>query len=263
MTTPTSHNHYDEKLAGVYDRMYPLEFDTGPAVDLLAELTPPRGRILELGVGTGRIALPLAQRGYQVLGLDASEAMLSQLKKADPEGTVEGVLGDFTQTHTGREFDLVSVMINTFFFAVTQEQQLSALRLVREQLAPGGRFLLEAFDPASYHNLQGQEVSFRQLDPGSFMLNTVMVERSLQLLLATHTVVDGGGAPQTTQHVIRYAFPSELDLLARLSGMRLVHRWEDWSKQPYTARSTRHVSVYARDDDPVLSGDGGDGSCDA
>lgn len=256
MTTPTSHNHYSEKLAGVYDHMYPVELDTGPAVDLLAELTPEGGRILELGVGTGRLARPLAERGFRVHGVDASEAMLAELKKLDPEGTVEASLGDFTETGTGREYDLVFVMINTFFFAVTPEQQLSALRLVREQLAPGGRFLLEAFDPALYHNLQGQEVSFKQLESGSFMLNTVTVERSLQLLLATHTIVDGG-APQTTQHIIRYAFPAELDLLARLSGLRPVSRWEDWAKQPYTARSARHVSVYARDDDPVFAGEDG------
>lgn len=235
--------HYDEKLASVYDQMYPIEFDTNLAVEFLAGLTPPQGRILELGVGTGRIALPLAERGYEVHGIDGSEAMLAKLKERDAKGAVTTRLGDFTETGTGESYDLVTLLLNTFFVAVTKEQQLGCLRLAREQLAPGGRFVLEAFDPAPYHGLQKPDFSMRYLNEGAIMLDTLAVDRSRQLMIGTHTIVDGG-PPETKQHVLRYAFPFEIDLLAELAGLRLVERYESWTRQPYTAASLRHVSVY-------------------
>ncbi|MGK5630043.1 class I SAM-dependent methyltransferase [Streptomyces sp. URMC 123] len=235
--------HYDEKLASVYDQMYPIEFDTAQAVEFIASLAPANGRVLEVGVGTGRIAVPLAERGFQVHGIDGSEAMLAKLKERDEQGLVTTQQGDFTEVGTGLTFDVVTLVLNTFFVAVTKEQQLGCLRLVREQLAPGGRFVLEAFDPAPYHCLEKPELSMRHLDEGAIMLDTLAVDRSQQLMLGTHTIIDGG-RPETRQHVLRYAFPFEIDLLAELAGLRLVDRWEDWTKQPYTARSLRHVSVY-------------------
>lgn len=237
---------YDQKLASVYDRMYPIDHDTALAVDFIAELAPPGGRILEVGVGTGRIAVPLAERGFQVHGIDGSEAMLAELRKRDPHGAVTTVLGDFTEEGTGLTFDVVTLVLNTFFVAVTKEQQLSCLRLVREQLVPGGRFVLEAFDPAPYHTLDKPDFSMRHLDEGAVMLDTLTVDRSQQLMLGTHTIIDGG-PPQTREHVLRYAFPFEIDLLAELSGLRFVDRWEDWTGSTYTASSLRHVSVYERD----------------
>lgn len=236
--------HYDEKLASVYDQMYPIEFDTTLAVEFLAGLAPPGGRILELGVGTGRIAVPLAERGFEVHGIDASEAMLAKLGERDAKGAVTTLLGDFTETDTGETFDLVTLVLNTFFVAATREQQLGCLRRARAQLAPGGRFVLEAFDPAPYVALQKPEFSMRHLDEGAIMLDTLAVDRSRQLMVGTHTIVDGG-PPQTRQHVLRYAFPFEIDLLAELSGLRLAERHDGWTRQPYTASSLRHVSVYA------------------
>jgi SAM-dependent methyltransferase len=237
--------HYDEKLASVYDQMYPIAFDTEQAVALIAELAPEGARILEVGVGTGRIALPLAERGYHVHGIDGSDAMLAKLKERDPEGRVTTTVGDFTETGTGLEFDVVTLLLNTFFVALTKEAQLSCLRLVREQLAPEGRFVLEAFDPAPYHGMQKPDFSMRILSENSVMLDTLTVDRSRQLMVGTHTIVDGG-PPETKQHVLRYAFPSEIDLLAELAGLRLVDRWEGWTKQPYGPSSLRHISVYER-----------------
>ncbi|MFC9127679.1 class I SAM-dependent methyltransferase [Streptomyces sp. NPDC057099] len=242
--------HYDEKLASVYDQMYPIEFDTSLAVDLIASLAPAGGRVLELGVGNGRIALPLAARGFQVHGIDGSEAMLAVLRERDEKGEVTAIEGDFTETGTGHTFDVVTVVLNTFFVATTREQQISCLRMVREQLLADGKFVLEAFDPTPYHGMEKPEFSMRHLDDGAVMLDTLQVDRSHQLMYATHTIIDGG-RPETKHHVLRYAFPFELDLLAELAGLRLVDRWEDWERNPYTARSFRHVSVYERADAPA------------
>ncbi|RST05332.1 class I SAM-dependent methyltransferase [Streptomyces sp. WAC05374] len=238
---------YDRKLASVYDRMYPIDHDTALAVDFIAGLAPAGGRILEVGIGTGRIAVPLAERGFRVHGIDGSEAMLAELRKRDPHGAVTTVLGDFTEEGTGLTFDVVTLVLNTFFVAVTKEQQLGCLRRVREQLAQGGRFVLEAFDPAPYHCMDKPDFSMRHLDEGAIMLDTLTVDRSQQLMLGTHTIIDGG-PPETREHVLRYAFPFEIDLLAELSGLRLTDRFEDWTGTPYTASSLRHVSVYERDD---------------
>ncbi|MCX4692052.1 bifunctional 2-polyprenyl-6-hydroxyphenol methylase/3-demethylubiquinol 3-O-methyltransferase UbiG [Streptomyces sp. NBC_01408] len=237
---------YDQKLASVYDRMYPIDHDTDQAVEFVAGLTPAGGTILELGVGNGRVALPLAERGFGVHGIDGSEAMLAELRKRDALGAVTTQFGDFTEEGSGRVFDTVTLVLNTFFVAITKEQQLGCLRLVREQLAPGGRFVLEAFDPAPYHHVEKPDFSMRHLDEGAVMLDTLTVDRSQQLMLSTHTIIDGG-VPQTREHLLRYAFPFEIDLLAELSGLRLVERAEDWAGTPYTAGSLRHVSVYERD----------------
>ncbi|HWM38618.1 MAG TPA: class I SAM-dependent methyltransferase [Streptomyces sp.] len=247
------HAHYDEKLAAVYDQMYPVEADTKQAVDLIAEMVPAGGRVLELGVGTGRVAIPLAERGFEVHGIDGSEAMLAQLKERDSKGEVSTLTGDFTEQGTGLRFDVITVLMNTFFSAITQEQQLGCMRNVREQLKPGGRFMLEVFDPAIYHTMEKQELSMQQLGDNGVMMNTLVVDRSQQMMLGTHTIIDGG-PPETKRHLLRYAFPFELDLLAKIAGLRLVERWEDWTKQPYTFRSTRHISVYEAED--AAEGDG-------
>lgn len=238
------HALYGDRLAAVYDQMYPhIEIDTEAALGLLTELCPAPARVLEFGVGTGRIALPLAERGYEVHGIDGSPAMLAKLKEKDPDGRVSAELGDFTTLGTGREFDLIVVVLNTFFSAVTKEQQLGCLQKVREQLAPGGRFVVEVFEPTPFHSMEKPTMAVRHLGRNAIMLDTVSVDRSMQLMVGAHTILDGG-VPETIQHVMRYAFPNELDLLAEARGLRLEQRWGDFSKQPFTAASHRHVSVY-------------------
>ncbi|MGX4692306.1 class I SAM-dependent methyltransferase [Streptomyces sp. JNUCC 63] len=239
--------HYNEKMASVYEQMYPIGFDTDAAVEYLSGMLKPEAKVLELGIGTGRIALPMAERGFRLHGVDGSEAMLAKLAERDTEGVVTAVLGDFTQPDLdmGGDFDLVTLVLNTFFVAVSREAQLNCLRNVRDQLAEGGRFVLEAFDPSPYHVMTKPDFSMRYLNETAVMLDTMMVDRSQQLMVATHTIVDGG-PPETTQHVLRYAFPLEIDLLAEMAGLKFVERWGGWHQQPYTAISPRHVSVYER-----------------
>lgn len=240
------HAPYEDRLAAVYDLMYPqIEIDTAATLNLVERLRPAPARVLELGVGTGRIAIPLAQRGYEVHGIDGSTPMLEQLGRKDPEGRVSTQLADFTSTITDREYDLILIVLNTFFSAVTREQQISCLRGVHKQLAPGGRFVIEVFEPAPFHGLTQSTTSVRHLGTNAVMLDVVSVDRSHQLMVGVHTILDGG-VPESVQHIIRYVFPSELDLLAELCGLSLVNRWGDFTGQPFTATSHRHVSVYAK-----------------
>lgn len=238
------HAQYTEKMASVYDHMYP-DFDTALAVELVAELCPPGGKVLDLGVGTGKLALPLADRGFEVHGIEASEPMLAKLKEKDPDGRVHAVHGDFTTDRTGHRFDVITLLVNTFFMAISQEQQLGLLTNAREQLADGGKLMLEAFDPGPFVNMQKPEFSVRYLGESAVMLDTLMVDRAQQLMVGVHTIMDGG-PPSTTQHILRYAFPAEIDLLAQLAGLKLVSRWGTWTKEPYTVLSARHVSIYER-----------------
>ena len=238
------HAQFGEKLASVYDNMYPyIEIDTQHTVELFKQLCPPPARVLELGVGTGRVALPLAELGYRVHGIDGSPAMLDRLRARDPDGRVTTQLGDFTATTTGERYDLVVVLLNTFFSAVTKDQQLSCLRHVREQLAPSGRFVVEVFDPTPFHSQTQPSFSVRHLGDQGVMLDMLTVDRAQQLMVGVHTILDGG-KPETVQHVLRYAFPFELDLLAAACGLHLEHRWAGFTREPFTAASHRHVSVY-------------------
>ncbi|MFD5315749.1 class I SAM-dependent methyltransferase [Streptomyces sp. NPDC127098] len=238
-----AHAHYDEKLASVYDQMYPIQADTDQAVAYLTRLLPAGGSLLELGVGNGRIALPLAERGYRVHGIDDSEAMLARLRDLDPHRRVTSHLGDFTETGTGERFDVVTLLMNTFFAAVTKEQQVSCLRRAAEQLAPGGKLVIQAFDPAPYHAMSRPEVSVRHLSDTSIMLDTLVIDRAQQVMVGVHTILDGG-PPQTRRHVLRYAFPLEIDVLAELAGLRLADRLGSWTGAPYNSSSPGHVSVY-------------------
>ncbi|MFC9219974.1 class I SAM-dependent methyltransferase [Streptomyces hygroscopicus] len=240
-------------LADVYDLMYPAASpDIADAVDFIAKITPEPGRVLELGVGNGRIAIPLAERGLTVHGIDGSEQMLAKLADRDPEGKVRATAGDFTATTTGEVYDTVFIALNTFFAPTSADQQVECMRRMAEQLAEGGRVVIEAFDPLPFHQQEGEKTSTRYLSPQSVMIDSTHVMRDRQLILVIHTTVDGS-VPQPTQELIRYAWPSEIDLMARLAGLRLVDRFGGWNDEPYGPHSPRHVSVY----EAVRSGENG------
>ncbi|MET7934805.1 class I SAM-dependent methyltransferase [Streptomyces sp. NPDC005322] len=233
-----------DALADVYDLMYPAASpDIADTVDFIAKLTPESGRVLELGVGNGRIAIPLAERGLRVHGIDGSEQMLSKLAERDPEGKVGITTGDFTATTTGGVYDTVFIALNTFFAPTSADRQVECMRRMAEQLAEGGRVVIEAFDPLPFHQQEGEKTSTRYLSERSVMIDSTHVMRDRQLILVIHTVVDGG-VPRPAQEIIRYAWPSEIDLMARLAGLRLVERFGGWKGEAYGPHSPRHVSVY-------------------
>ncbi|GAA2539041.1 MULTISPECIES: class I SAM-dependent methyltransferase [Streptomyces] len=237
-------NPYDDLLADVYDLMYPDALSgTAEAVEFVAGLCPPTGSVLEFGVGNGRLAVPLSARGLEVFGIDSSSRMLGDLAERDPDGKVKAVEGDFLTASTGRRHEVVLMALNTFFSLPQQEQQIDCLRRMREHLAPGGRVVLEAFDPSPYHRQEGERTTTRFLGPGTVMLESSHVVPSQQLIILVFALLADG--PTRTAHTaLRYAWPAEIDAMARCAGLRLVERHAGWEREPYGPGSQRHVSVY-------------------
>ncbi len=239
---------YGERIAGVYDA-WQTEI-SGPdsvavPVTLLAELAR-RGRALELGIGTGRIALPLAARGIEVHGIDASEAMLARLRAKPGGERIPVTVGDFTDVSAEGAFSLVYVVFNTFFALLTQDEQVRCFQNVAARLAGDGVFVIEAFvpDPARFH--LGGVVHPSVVEPDRVRLDVTSHDAVQQRVTSQHIEIAEGGI-RLYPVQLRYAWPAELDLMARLAGLRLRHRWSGWRREPFTATSPGHVSVYARE----------------
>jgi SAM-dependent methyltransferase len=237
--------YFGERVAAVYDEHSAGMFDpavVGPAVDRLAELAGD-GAALEFAVGTGRIALPLAERGVRVVGIDSSEAMLDRLREKPGAERVEALAGDMAATRVDGEFSLVYLVFNTIFNLTTQDGQVACFENAAAQLGSGGRFVIEARVPEIQRLPVGQRVLPWRVDPTgmSFYVYDVVSQR----MDGQHfNFVDGRVEPSPIE--LRYAWPAELDLMARLAGMRLEHRWGGWQREPFTALSPAHVSVYVK-----------------
>ena len=233
---------YGERVADIYDEQH--GYLEGSETDLLAELAR-GGRVLELGVGTGRVALPLAARGLEVHGIDASPAMIERLR-AKPGG--EAVIvhaGDFADVGADGTFSLVYVVFNTFFALLSQDEQVRCFRNVAERLADGGVFLVEAFVPNPSIYVGGQAVRAVNITTDVVNLHAARHDLATQTVFGQQIIIDERGV-RLYPIKLRYAWPSELDLMARLAGLRLRERWGGWRREPFTARSEKHVSVYER-----------------
>jgi SAM-dependent methyltransferase len=239
---------YGERIAEAYDDRYrELAFggDLSTTVAFLKELARD-GAALELGIGTGRVALPLSAAGVHVHGIDASQAMVARLgaKPGGPEIPV--TMGDFRDFTIDERFRLVYVVFNTFFGLLTQDDQVSCFQAVARHLTDEGVFAMEAFVPDLTRYERGQRVSATRVE-----LNEVEIEVSQHDALAQrthshHLIVREDGLKLFPVR-IRYAYPSELDLMARLAGMRLRERWADWDRSPIAATSQKHISVWELD----------------
>lgn len=231
-------------MARIYDLLYP----PGPKVEamtaFLAGLCPPGGRVLELGVGTGRIAVPLAARGLRVCGVDLDPEMLAVLRARPGGAAVEAITGDFTADVVGRDFDVVVLAVNTLFAVPTQDGQIAALTRAAEQVAEGGRVVLEHFDPDVLYRRPNPNVTMRTLSDSSVVYFTTSVDFPTQGISASYAVHDADGV-RTAAEAGRYVWPSELDLMARLAGLRLVSRNGGWEGQPAGGAAIL-VSVYSR-----------------
>jgi Methyltransferase domain len=240
-----SEGFFGERVAAVYDELSATMFDpavVGPAVDTLAELAGDGGA-LEFAIGTGRIALPLAQRGVRVAGIDNSEAMLARLRDKPGAEQIDAVLGDMAATRLDGEFSLVYLVFNTVFNLVTQDGQVACFENAAAHMRSGGRFVIEARVPELQRLPLGQTVLPWRAEPGG--ISAYVYDVVTQRLSGQHYhFVDG--RVETTPTEMRYAWPAELDLMARLAGMRLEHRWAGWRREPFTALSPSHVSVYER-----------------
>ena len=231
---------YGDAFADVYDDWYADVTDVEACTDALAELAQ-GGTALELGVGTGRLAIPLAARGVSVTGVDASNAMLERLAAADPARTVMAVRADFGTEIPNGPFDVVFAAYNTFFNLLTEEAQLTCLRLVEARLALTGHLVVEAYVPRPEARERG--VDGRLTDEG-VVLNVAVRDDSTQVVRGQQVELTNDGVKLRPWQV-RYLRPDQLDELAEDAGLMRVARWSEWSGAAFDNSSSRHISVYA------------------
>jgi SAM-dependent methyltransferase len=235
---------YGDCIAEVYDEWFGVPSDTEDTVGFLSDLAGP-GPVLELGIGTGRVALPLVQRGHEVHGVDASEAMVEKLRaKAGGEG-IPVSIGDFAELDIEEEFFLVYVVFNTFFALLSQEDQVRCFSSVGRRVREGGVFVIEAFVPDMTRWDGNQRIETSHVGDDSVVLDAARHDPVEQRVTSNHLVVSQVGVKMYPVR-LRYAWPSELDLMARLAGLRLRERWGGWRREPFTVSSVTHVSVYER-----------------
>ncbi|WP_039797994.1 class I SAM-dependent methyltransferase [Nocardia araoensis] len=237
--------YFGEQVAGTYDESSAAMFDPGvvnPAVNFLARAAE-EGPTLEFGVGTGRIALPLAARGVPVHGIDSSAAMVGRLRAKAGGDEIAVTVGDFASTRLTSRFSLVYLVFNTIMNVTTQAGQVACFRNAAAHLRPGGRFVVEVMMP-----------ELRRLEPGG---SAVLFQRGSSKWayddydIATQTmssnyieVVEGRGSYRSVP--FRYVWPAELDLMAEIAGLRLSERWDGWTREPFTSESRGHVSVWEK-----------------
>jgi SAM-dependent methyltransferase len=235
---------YGDRIADTYDELYAETLDTDRAVEALAELAA-GGPVLELAIGTGRLALPLAGRGLEVHGIDVSERMIAKLRAKPGGEAIPVTMGDFSEVQVEGTFTLIFVAFNTIFGLLTQDDQVRCFANVAKHLADGGVFVVEAFFPDLARFDRGQRTQVTHVDAGRVMLDASRHDPVEQRVDSQHVVIGVDGTKLYPVSV-RYAFPSELDLMARLAGLELRERWGGWNREPFTAESSRHVSLYAR-----------------
>jgi SAM-dependent methyltransferase len=234
---------FDERAAAFHDTVR-QRGDTSETVAFLERLAR-GGPALELAIGTGRVALPLAARGITVDGIDISEAMVARLR-AKPGGDQLAVtIGDFAAVAVSGLYRLVFVVANSLCNLGTQDDQVRCFENVAAHLTDDGSFVVDGFIPDAVWLRDSQYVETEAVGVDHVMIDVGRIDAVAQRLEESHVVLSQGGV-QLYPVVTRYVWPSELDLMARLAGLRLKERWADWSRKRFTAASKTHVSVYAR-----------------
>ena len=241
----TGDGYFDERVAARYDAATAEMFDStvvDPAVELLAKLAGD-GPALELGIGTGRIALPLARQGVAVSGIDMSKAMVARLREKPGGEEIDVTIGDFTTTVLEQTFSVAYLVFNTIFNLTTQAAQVACFRNAAAHLEPGGSFVVEASVPALQRLPPGETIRAFHVSDTRWGFDEYDV--AAQALTSHHfRTVDG--RVERTSIPFRYAWPSELDLMAQLAVMTLRERWGGWKREPFTSESTTHVSVWEK-----------------
>ncbi len=235
-------DYFGDEVAESYD-------DDGPmfspevldrTVDFLASLAGD-GAALEFGIGTGRVALPLARQGVRVHGIDLSEAMVARMREKPGAEGIGATIGDFATTHVDGTFTLVYLVFNTICNLTTQDEQVACFRNAAHHLESGGRFVIEVFTPDLQRLPPGERFYPFTVGPEHIGLDEYDVAGQG---LVSHHLRPDGGTWRMSSIPFRYVWPAELDLMARLAGMRLRERWQDWDRSPFTSESRKHVSVW-------------------
>jgi SAM-dependent methyltransferase len=234
---------YGDRWASVYDDRFGAT-DIAPAVDFLDGLAD-GGRALELGIGTGRVALPLARRGVTVEGIDASVEMVAQLRAKPGGETIPVSIGDMADAAVSGSFRLVYVVFNTLFGLLSQSRQADCFRNVARLLEPGGAFVVECFVPDPTRFDRGQRVQAMAVAEDSVTFELARHDAVRQRVTVQVVTIDGDGV-HLRPIALRYSWPSELDLMAGQAGLRLAERYSGWDRRPFDSASGGHVSVYRR-----------------
>jgi SAM-dependent methyltransferase len=233
---------FNESAAADYDH---LRGDEEHTVDFLAGLAR-GGPVLELAIGTGRVALPLAERGVRVDGVELSPHMVAQLRAKPGGADLDVVVGDMAEVPVEGRYPLIYLVYNTLFNLLTQDEQVRCFENAARHLTDDGVFVVEAFVPAYLHRLRdGQYVDAEQIGVGHVKLDVGRHDPIGQVLDESHVVLSADGI-KVFPIVCRYAWPSELDLMARIAGLRLTERWAGWRREEFTAQSRNCVSVFGR-----------------
>jgi SAM-dependent methyltransferase len=236
---------YGDRIADVYDQLYGEAFDVSATVDALAGLAG-GGRSLELAIGTGRVALPLRARGIEVEGIDASEAMVERMRAKPGGRDVPVTFGDFADVAVEGDFQLIFIVFNTLFALTTQDDQARCFANVARRLSRGGSFVVEAFVPDLGRFDRDQRVHASEVRVDRVMLDVSRHDAVNQVVTSQHLLLTGEETRMYPVH-IRYAWPSELDLMARLAGLKLRDRWGGWKREKFDSSSWSHVSMYELD----------------
>lgn len=236
---------YGEGFADVYDDWYPGVSDVDATVARMMSLAGPGGRVLELGVGTGRLAVPMAEAGLAVTGVDSSPAMLSKLAARDRSGAVEVVCGDMVDELPDGPFAAALVAYNTIFNLLDEATQQRCFATVAERLVPGGAFMVEAFVPdVATHAATPTNVSVRSLAVDRVVLSVTVNTPEHQRAEGQFVELTETGGVRLRPWSIRWATPEQLDAMAAAAGLTLADRWEDMTMAPFDDTSAAHVSVY-------------------
>jgi SAM-dependent methyltransferase len=238
-------DYFDEPVAARYDAGLGAMGEAAAVaatVDFLVEHAR-GGSALELGIGTGRIALPLQDRGVQVAGIDLSAAMVAQLRAKPGGDRIPVTVGDFAHATVEGQFRLAYLVFNTIMNLTSQDEQVACFQNAAAHLEPGGRFVIEVTMPDLQRLPRGER--FRPFTVTDTRLGIDEYDVVNQGLISHHYRVEGEG-PNVLSIPFRYVWPAELDLMARLAGMRLLERWAGWDRSPFTAESDKHVSVWVK-----------------
>ena len=238
-------DHFGPRVAERFDERYAYQADSDaldPIVAFLSDLAR-GGDALELGIGTGRIALPLARRGVRVHGIDLSEAMVAKLRAKPGAEQIGVTIGDFATTRVDGAFALAYLVANTIMNLTTQDAQVACFRNVAAHLEPGGCFAIEVGVPGLRRLPPGE--TFQPFDVSANHLGFDEYDVARQGLVSHHYWIEDGSV-EVLSPPFRYVWPSELDLMAQLAGMTLRERWENWTRGAFTSESTKHVSVWEK-----------------
>lgn len=238
-------DYFGENVAAIYNESSAEMFAPAivdPVIDVLEGLAG-EGRALEFGIGTGRIALPLARRGVPVHGIDLSTAMVARLRSKPSAEAIVVTIGDFATTRVDGTFSVVYLVFNTIMNLTTQAAQVACFRNAAAHLSPGERFVIEVMIPQLRKLPLGQSAVPFRVSPTNWAFD--LYDTATQAMSSNYVQVMGGRGEYRSIS-FRYVWPAELDLMAQLAGLRLRDRWEGWTRQPFTGASDQHVSIWEK-----------------